>query len=132
MRAVLTDTGPLYALIDPDDQYHQRARAELERLSEQRLAIVTSWSIVTEAYSLVLRELGISKAQSWLKELIPGMGLLNPKDEDYLEAARRLRRYPDQDISLFDAVLAVISDQLQIPVWTFDHHFDDMRIRVWR
>jgi hypothetical protein len=29
--------------------------------------------------------------------------------------------YPDQSITLFDAILA-----------TFDHHFDTMRVDVWR
>jgi predicted nucleic acid-binding protein len=132
VRAVLTDTGPLYALVDPDDQYHLRAIAELKRLKRERLPLMTSWSNVTEAYNLVLQRLSIPKAQGWLRELIRGIGLLNPSDEDYLEAAHRVLRYSDQDISLVDAVLAVLSDQLRIPVWTFDHHFDDMRARVWR
>lgn len=132
MRAVLADTGPLYALVDPDDQHHRRAHVELKKLREERFPLVTSWSSVTEAYSLVLQGLSIPKAQSWLRELTPRISLLNPSDEDYSEAARRLQRYSDQDISLVDAVLAVLSDQLQMPVWTFDHHFDVMRVRVWR
>jgi predicted nucleic acid-binding protein len=132
VRAVLADTGPLYALVDPDDQHHRRAHAELKRLRKERLPLMTSWSNVTEAYNLVLQGLSIPKAQSWLGELTPRISLFNPSDEDYFEAVRRLRRYSDQDISLVDAVLAVLSDQLQIPVWTFDHHFDVMRTRVWR
>ena len=31
MRLVLADTGPLYALTDPDDQYHGRSHSELAR-----------------------------------------------------------------------------------------------------
>jgi len=132
VRAVLADTGPLYALVDPDDQYHRRAYAELRKLRKEQLPLMTSWSNVTEAYNLVLQELSIPKAQGWLRELTPRISLFNPSDEDYSEAARRLQRYSDQDISLVDAVLAVLSDQLQMPVWTFDHHFDVMRTRVWR
>lgn len=44
----------------------------------------------------------------------------------------RVLRYSDQDISLADAVVAEISDRLEIPVWTFDHHFAVMGVRVWR
>lgn len=31
-----------------------------------------------------------------------------------------------------DAINAEISDRLQIPMWTYDHHFDVMGSRVWR
>lgn len=41
-------------------------------------------------------------------------------------------RYPDQSITLFDAILAVLSDRLALPIWTFDHHFDVMGSDVWR
>lgn len=132
MRTVLADTGPLYALVDPDDQFHRKARAELERLLGERLLLAVPWSTITETYTLVLGRLGIRKAQTWLKELTEGAGLINPRREDYLEAARRLRRYPDQDISLCDGVLAILAEQLQFSVWTYDHHFDVMRIPVWR
>jgi hypothetical protein len=29
-------------------------------------------------------------------------------------------------------VVAVLADQLQLSVWTFDHHFDVMGTAVWR
>jgi predicted nucleic acid-binding protein len=32
-RAVLADTGPLYAAADPDDAHHEQARRELRRLA---------------------------------------------------------------------------------------------------
>jgi hypothetical protein len=35
-RVVLADTGPLYAAVDPDDQYHGRAQRELKRLSRDK------------------------------------------------------------------------------------------------
>jgi predicted nucleic acid-binding protein len=118
--------------VDPDDQFHQKARTELERLQEERLLLSVSWSTITESYTLILGRLGIRKAQTWLEELTEGAGLINPRREDYLEAARWLRRYPDQDISLCDGVLAILAEQLRFPVWTYDHHFDVMRIPVWR
>jgi predicted nucleic acid-binding protein len=33
---------------------------------------------------------------------------------------------------MFDAVTAVLARRLELPVWTYDHHFDVMRIAVWR
>jgi hypothetical protein len=31
-----------------------------------------------------------------------------------------------------DAVIAEISGRLEAPVWTFDHHFDVIGVKVWR
>ena len=33
-HAVFVDTGPLYAAVDPDDQYHSRAQQELQTLNQ--------------------------------------------------------------------------------------------------
>jgi predicted nucleic acid-binding protein len=57
---------------------------------------------------------------------------LNPHRDDYLAAARRLRSFADQPITLSDAVVAVLANQLFLSVWTFDHHFDVMGAAVWR
>jgi len=35
-------------------------------------------------------------------------------------------------LSMFDAVTAVVSPRLKIPVWTYNHHFEVVRIEVWR
>lgn len=43
-----------------------------------------------------------------------------------------LSALPDQAITLFDATLAVLASRLKLEVWTYDHHFDVMRAKVWR
>ncbi|WP_203219504.1 hypothetical protein [Nostoc edaphicum] len=42
MRAVIADTGPLYAAVDIDDQYHERSQAELQRINTENLIILVS------------------------------------------------------------------------------------------
>ena len=39
-RTVLADTGPLYAAVDPDDEYHARAQRELKRLAREKREVV--------------------------------------------------------------------------------------------
>lgn len=132
MRRVLADTGPLYALVDRDDRLHSRARREVLVLEEQCISPMVATPVLAEGYNLVLRRLGGSVARTWCSQLITGSGLLNPSTDDYLAAAARLVRYDDQPISLTDAVVAELADRLQVPVWTFDHHFDLLEITVWR
>jgi uncharacterized protein len=131
-KPLLADTGPLYALADPSDQYHTRAREDLERIDREGWYLAVTYLTMAEAYSLVLKRLGTGYARGWLAELMRGSGAVNPDPADYLAAAARIQRYREQPVTLFDAVLAQVSQRSGVPVWTYDHHFEMMRCRMWR
>lgn len=131
-RAVLADTGPLYAAVDPDDAHHARAHRELKRLAQDKLEVVLAYPTLLEAYTLVLYRLGMQAASAWLNEILNGSLLLNPTSQDYREAVSKLAAFPDQSITLFDATTAVLAGRLGMEVWTYDHHFDVMLAAVWR
>ena len=131
-RSVLADTGPLYAAADPDDQYHHRAQKELKRLNRDKCSIIIAYPILFESYTLVLYRLGKQAASTWLYETIEGASLINPAPEDYRAATAKVVSFQDQRITLFDATLAVLAQRSGLQVWTYDHHFDVMRVPVWR
>ncbi len=128
---VLADAGPLYAAVDPEDAHHKRAVREMRRLDQQGREIVVVYSTLLEAYSLVLFRLGKSVATDWLTD-IADTSLINPTPDDYRQAEAKLRGLADQPITMFDAVAAVVATRLRLQVWTYDHHFDVMRVGVWR
>lgn len=133
MRGViLVDTGPLYALTDPDDALHERAGEEREVLKARRLVPTVPYSNLIEGHALVLRKLGLAPARRFLRDLTRSSILVTPAEGDHEGAIRRVLRYPDQAISLADAVLAEMSARIDAPVWTYDHHFDVMGVNVWR
>jgi predicted nucleic acid-binding protein len=127
---VLADTGPLYAAADPDDAHHKRARRELRRLSDEKQEIVVAYPTLLEAYTLVLFRLGETAALRWLEEMA-GAALVNPSVEDYRNAVIRVRSLKNQPITLFDALVATLAHRMDVEVWTYDHHFDVMRVAVW-
>jgi predicted nucleic acid-binding protein len=95
--------------------------------------VVIAFPTILEAHNLLLRRLPLSDVQNWLREATTAATeVINPTTEDYRQAIERTRRYPDQKITLFDAVAATLSERLDVPVWTFDHHFDLMGVPVWR
>jgi predicted nucleic acid-binding protein len=128
---VLADAGPLYAAVDPEDSHHRRAVREMKQLDEERREIVVAYSTLLETYSLILFRLGQSTATDWLTD-IADASWINPSPEDYRLAAAKLQGLTDQPITLFDAVAAAVATRLRLEVWTYDHHFDVMRIPVWR
>ncbi len=131
-RAVLADTGPLYAAVDRDDAHHRRAQTELKRLARDKKEVLLAYPTLCEAYTLVLHRLGKPTAESWLNQALVGVSLVNPTPEDYREARTTLASFLDQPITLFDATVAVLGARLQVEIWTYDHHFDLMRAAVWR
>jgi predicted nucleic acid-binding protein len=130
---VLADTGPLYAAQDPDDTHHDRSQRDLRSFQAANLKVVVPYPALLESYSLVMRKLGYIEARTFLVQVV-GTGLLeNATTEDYQEACGTILSYSDQDISLFDAVIARMSARLErAPVWTYDYHFDAMQANVWR
>ena len=129
--AVLADTGPLYAATDPDDAHHKRSRRELRRLADENYEIIVAYPTLLEAYTLVLFRLGETAATRWLEEMA-GAALVNPSADDYRQAVVRVQSLKDQSITLFDALVASLAGRLGLEVWTYDHHFDVMRVAVWR
>ncbi len=129
---MLADTGPLYAAVDPSDDNFEQAREDLDRLNSERLSVALSFPVLCESYSLVLYKLGTHRARAWLGEIRDQASLVNPSPQDYEAAAHLISGYPDQRLSVFDAVTAVLSGRMELPVWTYDHHFDVMQVEVWR
>ena len=128
---MLADAGPLYAAVDPSDLRHQQALRELQRLSQALCNVIVSFSTLLEVHSLVLRKIRRDIALRWLEEMADAT-LINPTPEDYRQASAKLADFTDQSITLFDATLAVLALRAGLPVWTYDHHFEVMRVPVWR
>jgi predicted nucleic acid-binding protein len=129
---LLVDTGPLYALAVASDQYHARARSDMQRVRAGGHTLLVAYSTLCEGYSLLLRRAKPGAAQSWQAQLRRRAGLIAPTQNDYREAADKVIQYPDQTISLFDGVIAVLGERLKLPIWTFDADFDVMGAEVWR
>ena len=130
-RLVLVDTGPLYALADPSDQYHLRAQTELDRIVSANQSVAVTYPTLAEAYTLVLRRLGIAYAHQWVQQLMDGSVLINPEPGDYVRASTLILHFQDQSITLFDAVVATMSERLRYAVWTYDRDFDLMGVKRW-
>jgi predicted nucleic acid-binding protein len=73
--AVLADSGPLYAAVDPDDAYHPQAQRELKRLARNHQDVIIAYPTLLEAYTLVLHRLGRRNAGNWLENILAGKAM---------------------------------------------------------
>lgn len=129
--AVLADTGPLYAANDEADEHHARALSELKELARDRREVLIAYPVLLEAYSLLLFKLGRNAASAWLAE-VADASFVNPTPEDYVRGFTTVQGLADQRITLVDATIAALAVRMGLDVWTYDHHFDLMRVPVWR
>ena len=107
--AVLVDTGPLVALLDPSDRARLACRKELDRLD--RFELVTTEAVVTEASYLL--DFSV-EAQSGLQLLLasgrPRIEPITARDRDRI--AELLTKYRDQPMDYADATLVVAAERL--------------------
>ena len=130
-HAVLADAVALYAAADENDSLHERAMQDFSKLENDDREIILVYPTLLETHSLVLRRMGINSAVRWMNYMSDAV-LVNPTPEDYRQAIAKIRVFSGQDITLFDATVAVVALRLGLEVWTYDHHFDLMRVPVWR
>ena len=131
MRAVLADSDPLYAAADQDDAYHERALRQLQKLAAEQREVVIAYPTLLEAYGLLLFRMGTAAALKWLTYMSDA-ALVSPTQEDYRQAFTRVQALPDQRLTLVDATIGALAMRMGLEVWTYDHHFDVMRVPVWR
>jgi predicted nucleic acid-binding protein len=130
-RAVLADSGPLFAIADDTDSLHERAIRDFELLARDRREILVPYPILLETYTLALFSLGQKSAAEWLSQILSAV-FISPTSDDYRRAATQVLALPDQSITLVDATVAAVAGRLGLQVWTYDYHFDVMRVSIWR
>jgi predicted nucleic acid-binding protein len=113
---ILTDTGPLVALLSRTDTYHAACVAALRSL---RPPMVTTWPVLTEAFYL-LEEAG-REAQHTLIEMVVTGRVAVYDIVDVARVLELLRKYADRPMDLADATLVALAEQLRLyEVFTLD------------
>lgn len=129
---VFVDTAALYALLDEDDDEHERAAAWFRGPGrDPDLPLVTHADVVVEAAALVHRRLGPAAVRVLLTDLVPaltvravGAALHDRAVAAYLAGLRR-------GVSPVDQVsFEVMRDEVIDTAFTFDDDFVDEGFRV--
>ena len=120
---ILTDTGPIVALLDRADQFHSRSVEALSRLPSEPL--LTTWVCFTEAMYL-LGEAGGYYFQStlWNMQLDGKLVLHELTSREIGRMALLMNRYQDIPMDMADASLVAVAESLsEHRILTFDTDF---------
>lgn len=122
---MLVDTGALYALIDRRDTHHSAAKEFYETVAGAE-PLVLPCPVLTEAWMLTKRRLGLACADRIWESVVSGAFRLLETDQLLLEEALEIeRKYADSEFGLVDCVCFALCERLKIHrVFTFDRkHF---------
>lgn len=121
----VVDSGPLYAVVDADDDDHERS---VEVLSRSDLQLVVPALVVAEVTYLVGRRLGPVVEAAFLRGLA-SLEVEAPSLEDWPVIGALVERYADVPLGGTDASVAVLADRLGTDlILTLDRrHFGTLR-----
>jgi hypothetical protein len=121
----IVDSGPLYAVVDADDDDHERC---LDVLQRPDLNLVVPALVVAEVTYLVGQRLGPAVEASFLRGLA-SVEVESPLMEEWETIAKLVSRYGDFPLGGTDAFVAVLADRLDTDlIVTLDRrHFAALR-----
>jgi len=125
---ILTDTGPLVALINSNDPNHAVCLAASKRLRPGPL--VTTWPCFTEAMYLIFRGGGYpAQATLWALYTSGRLALHHPLAEEVARMVALMEKYRDTPMDLADASVIAATESLALRrVFTLDSHFHLYRL----
>ena len=125
---MLTDTGPLLALINRNDPHHERCKAAVRQWPAAPL--LTTWPCWTEAMYLLYRAGGYPAQATWWRWRAGGqVRLLDLAELEIDRVAVLMAKYRDRPMDLADASLVVIAERLGLrQVFTVDGDFHIYRL----
>lgn len=107
-RKIVVDSGPLIALFDAGDRYHQNA---LDFVRASRAPLISTMAAVREAlYVLEESLLARQNLLAWIRG--GGLTLTEPGADDFQRVSELLEKYADLPMDFTDAVVVTLCDRL--------------------
>lgn len=127
------DTSFFYACFDRSDVNHQQAKAMVEEVATARVALSTTWDIISETVTLLRYRRNFQAAMAFLTEVKPQLRIVSYSDLVRSEAEQIFRQYGrDHRLSFCDAISFVVVTTLlgHIPCLAFDEDFRGLGLTV--
>lgn len=106
MKSTLIDAGPLIALFDKSDQFHEQAVSFVKFLKN---SLITTWPVVSETSHLLSFNINVQISfLEWIKR--GGLQIMELKDEHMFRLIDLCRKFDDVPMDLADATLIIISE----------------------
>jgi predicted nucleic acid-binding protein len=125
------DAGPLIALFDKSDIYHQKVKHRLEEYRKHvRGRFITTWPIITEVTYILKTHVHLEAQLDFLKWItIGGIEMFDLQKGHLSKIIELQKKYSDLPMDFADATLLIAAGSLDInKVFSIDKDFSIYRI----
>jgi len=125
--AAVADSGPLIALFDRDDAYHNQVVSFLKK--HPRLQLLTTWAVINETSALLGSRVGKPAELDFLAWIERGgMSLVSQDSTALVKIKLLIEKYRDLPLDFADASVAVLAEETRITqIVTLDRDFEVYR-----
>lgn len=125
------DTSALYAVLDADDEYHERAGAAWSSLLSEDETLVATNYVLLETFALVQARLGMDAIRGFSDDLLPVIRTAWVTQEDHRAAVQALLAADRRELSLVDCSSFLVMRKLGLEsAFTFDEDFEDQGFKT--
>ena len=124
-NAILADTGPLTALFDKDDKYHQKV---IDFIKDGNFRFVTTTAVLTEVTHLL--DFSIDAQINFFQWILSdGVQVEEVGVDDIARIIELTKKYSDRPMDFADATLVIIAERTGIrKIISIDSDFDIYRL----
>ncbi len=125
------DAGPLIALFDKSDTYHQKVRNRLEEYRKHTHGrLITTWPIITEVTYILNTHVHLQAQLDFLKWItIGGIEMFDLQKSHLSKIIELQKKYSGLPMDFADATLLIAAENLDInKVFSIDKDFSIYRI----
>jgi predicted nucleic acid-binding protein len=125
MLSILADAGPLIALFDRDDKYHEAVK---EIVRTNRYKFITTTAVLTEVTHMLDFNINVQlDFLSWV--MTKGVVLQEIGPDDLPRIIELTRKYQDRPMDFADATLVIAAERTGIrSILSIDSDFDIYRL----
>ncbi len=124
--SVFVDISALFAVLDADDQNHERARQSWVDLVTQEVDLVCTNYVLVETFALVQRRLGLDAVRVLREDIVPVLRVEWVDERGHHAGVTALLIAARRQLSLVDCASFDTMRRLGIKAaFTFDRHFSE-------
>ncbi len=127
----IVDAGPLIALFDKSDKYHQKTKDKLKRYRKNvRGRLIVTWPIITEVTYILMDRVHLQAQLDFLTWIsLGGLEIFDLQKEHLTKIIELQKKYSDRPMDFADATLLIVAESLATTkVFSLDMDFSIYRV----